>query len=132
MSFIEEAYQQVCDDAEKAEGCWVSLYCDAPFYGGPEEGGWWGNDTVLVESKHFASKAQAEAVKAKVEETAKLLTKDAMQAHGQLCASQLDSCGWDGELAQSRYGEVDGPSEYFVIIEQVSGANQAFGSRHYE
>ena len=128
---IEEAYREVCKEAEEAEHCWVCLYCKAPFYGGPEEGGWWGCDVLLMESQRFACRAQAEAVKAKVEKVAEQLKEDAKVAHDRMCLAQLGD-KWDGEEAQFRYGEVDGPSDYFVVIEDVPGASESIGSRHYE
>lgn len=48
------------------------------------------------------------------------------------CLSQLDACGWDGEEAQSRFGEVDGAEDYFVTIESSPGSQESRGSRHYE
>ena len=39
---ISEAFFTACSEAQPAKQQVVSLYVDVPFYGGPEEGGWWG------------------------------------------------------------------------------------------
>lgn len=44
---IRESFFQVCGDAKPSNSFYVSLYSARPFYGGPEEGGWWGRDYVL-------------------------------------------------------------------------------------
>ena len=131
-SHILDAFREVCDKAEEAADRYVSLYCSVSFYGGPEEGGWWGNDVALVATQAFPTQAQAEAAKTRVEALAQELKNDARRAHGDLCLSQLESCGWDGEEAQSRYGEVDGADDYFVILESSPGSQESRGCRHYE
>lgn len=131
-SYIADAFQQVCDKAEESEDRFVSLYCSVPYYGGPEEGGWWGRDVKLIATQSFPTEAQAIAAKERVEDLAKQLRADAQRAHGDMCLSQLDACGWDGEEAQSRFGEVDGAEDYFVTIESSPGSQESRGSRHYE
>ena len=108
-SYIADAFQQVCDKAEESEDRFVSLYCSVPYYGGPEEGGWWGRDVKLIATQPYPTEAQASAA-----------------------LSQLEACGWDGEEAQSRFGEVDGAEDYFVTIESNPGSHESRGSRHYE
>lgn len=131
-SYIADAFREVCDNAEDAQDRFVSLYCIVPFYGGPEEGGWWGRDVQLIATQAFPTDSQAEIAKTRVEELAQQLKCDAKQAHGDMCRSQLDSCGWDGEEAQYRYGEVDGPEDYFVTVELTPGSQESRGCRHYE
>ena len=46
-TYTSEAFHQICKEAKPAKSHHVSLYANEPFYGGPEEGGWWGSDTVL-------------------------------------------------------------------------------------
>lgn len=131
-SYITDAFRQVCNQAEESEDRFVSLYCVVPYYGGPEEGGWWGRDVKLIATQVYPTEAQATAAKARVEELAKQLKADAHRDYGDLCRSQLESCGWDGEEAQSRYGEVDGAEDYFVAIESNPGSRESRGCRHYE
>lgn len=131
-SYITEAFSQVCNQAEESEERFVSLYCSVPYYGGPEEGGWWGRDVKLIATQPYPTEAQASAAKARVEELAQQLKADAQREHGDMCLSQLETCGWDGEEAQSRFGEVDGAEDYFVTIESTPGSQESRGSRHYE
>ena len=41
---INEAFFNICREAKPAKSSYVSLYVNVPYYGGPEEGGWWGSD----------------------------------------------------------------------------------------
>lgn len=131
-SYIAEAFSRVCDQAEESTDRYVSLYCVVPYYGGPEEGGWWGQDVTLMATQSFPTVSQAEAAKERVEALAKELQASAKAANGDLCRSQLESCGWDGEEAQYRYGEVDGAEDYFVCVEDSPGSQESSGCRHYE
>lgn len=129
---IEDAFREVCDHAEESETRYVSLYCAEPFYGEPEEGGWWGCDVRLVATQGFPTISQADAAVDRIEALVKQLQAGAQASYGDMCLSQLESCGWNGEEAQSRYGEVDGAADYFVVIEDHPGSAEHLGCRHYE
>jgi hypothetical protein len=131
-SATEQAFFETCDQAEEAQDRFVSLYRNSRFYGGPEEGGWWGNDITLVATQRFPTEAQAEAAKARLEILRDKLNRGAQADHGDVCLDQLDACDWDGEEAQARYGEVDGPEEYYVAIEETPGSQEHRSSRYYE
>ncbi len=119
---LEAAFYDVCSEAQEPEAAYVSLYCRDQVYGGPEEGGWWRTVITLEASEHCDTMERAKAVLQQVQKLATQATVDAKAAHGDMCRSQLESCDWDGEAAQWRYGEVDGPTEYFVTIEAVKGS----------
>ena len=128
---IEQAFFEACDKAEKAEGHFVSLYVDAPYYGGPEEGGWWGSDTHLVATAAYPTKAQAEAAKAAADALAKELSDQARRDYGEFCNRQmdwLDARGLDADYLP----EVDGESSYTVVVEDQPGVHARRGCRHYE
>lgn len=40
-------------EAKEPEEWYVVLMERVPFYGGPEEGGWWGSDSVVVKYAKF-------------------------------------------------------------------------------
>ena len=131
MSYIEAAWRETCADAEKAQGCFLSLYEERPFYGGPEEGGWWGSDLVLLESKWFPTEEEASTVKEKLLERAKELDKAARDQYHRNCASE---CDWLEErgLDADFLPEPDGPSTYKVFTESRRGELESEGSRYYE
>jgi hypothetical protein len=128
---LNEAFFQVCNDAVPAKSSYVSLYVNVPYYGGPEEGGWWGSDTALVAHYKCDSQPHAEAVKARVEELAQQLSDDARRSFGQACKAQcewLDARGLDADYLP----EVDGEETYWVAVEDRPGEHASQGCRHYE
>lgn len=127
----KEAFFTVCDDAQPAESHYLSLYVSVPYYGGPEEGGWWGSDTNLVEYKHFDILESLEAAKAKVDALAAELNEQAKRDFGDQCLREmewLDARGLDADYLP----EVDGESSYWVTTEDVPGSMSRQGCRHYE
>ena len=131
MKNINEAFFSVCADAVAAEGSYVTLYCNTPYYGGPEEGGWWGSDTSVIAYYKCDSEAHAEAVQAKVEALAKELSTDAKRSFGVACKSQCEWLAARG-LDSDFLPEVDGEENYYVSVEQTPGEQASKGCRHYE
>jgi hypothetical protein len=128
---IKEAFFNICQDSKPAISSYISLYKNVPFYGGPEEGGWWGSDTVLVAYHQCSNEVEAEAVKLKVEEYAHELSNKARKDFGQACLAQcewLEARGLDSDYLP----EVDGEINYFVAVEETPGENASKGCRHYE
>lgn len=127
---INEAFFQVCADAVPAAASYVSLYKTTPYYGGPEEGGWWGEDNVLVAHHRCSSEVEAEAVKEKVEALAKQLSDEAKSNYGRACLAQcewLEKRGLDSDFLP----EVDGEERFWVAVEEVPGVLASRGCRHY-
>lgn len=130
-TYIQAAYQSLCKDAKHPERVWVSLYQSVPFYGGPEEGGWWGRDSELLESQMFTDRATAEQVRDKVQEAAEDMKKAAKRSYGDQCRREcdwLEARGLDDDFLP----EPDGPTDYFVVVEDQHGSREAKESRHYE
>lgn len=127
----KEAFFTVCADAQPAESHYLSLYVQVPYYGGPEEGGWWGSDTHLVAYKHFDTLEALEAAKAAVEAMAVELNEQARRDFGDRCLRELEWLEARG-LDSDYLPEVDGESCYFVTTEDVPGASVSLGCRHYE
>jgi hypothetical protein len=129
---IQLAFAEVCSEAQTPKAYYVSLYKTIPFYGGPEEGGWWGNDTVLEASQWFPTEEQATAALDAVKKLAVELSAKAKRQYGDDCNAQLREAELRGMDANDLYGEVDGESNYWVTMEQVSGQSVERGSRHWE
>ena len=77
IAMIQEAFFKVCDEAKVAESFYVSLYHIESYYGGPEEGGWWGENQRLVAYQICETEEQAEIVYKAVKELAEGLTRGA-------------------------------------------------------
>lgn len=128
---VKEAFFSVCEDAKPAVGTYVSLYVRVPYYGGPEEGGWWGEDHHLVAYKHCTSSERAAAVREAVESLALELSEQAQREFGDTCLREmawLDARGLDAGWLP----EPDGEAEYYVAEEKSPGSLATTGCRHYE
>jgi hypothetical protein len=127
---MKQAFFEVCKEAVPAEGSYVSLYADSPYYGGPEEGGWWGSDTALVAYYKCVSQVEAEAVLAKVEKLAQELSAEAKTSFNRGCRAEvewLEARGLDADFLP----EVDGETRYWVHVEKTPGECVSQGDRHY-
>jgi hypothetical protein len=128
---LNEAFFLVCEAAVPAKASYVSLYVKKPFYGGPEEGGWWGEDTTLVAYHRCETEVQAEAVQARVEELAREMSDDARRGFTQGCQAQMEWLNARG-LDADYLPEVDGEKTYWVAVEDRPGEHASLGCRHYE
>jgi hypothetical protein len=129
-SYMREAYRQVCNKAKEAKAIYVSLYAQIPFYGGPEEGGWWGHDTVLESYQEVATVEMAEALKVMVEALAEEMNVMSKRQHGERCLQELEWLEARG-LDPDFLPEVDGETHYFVVIENIPGSHVHKDSRQY-
>ena len=130
MTTISEAFFKTCSDAVPARSSYVSLYVSTPYYGGPEEGGWWGSDTSLVAYHKCDTDEQAAAVAAKVKAVAEELSLEAKKSFGRACLSQtawLEARGLD----DNSLPEVDGEASYYIACEEQPGSHCQRGDRHY-
>ena len=59
MSYIKEAFDKICEDNIKVGTFYVVLAESIPYYGGPEEGGWLGSDTIIISYKEFPTEELA-------------------------------------------------------------------------
>lgn len=126
-----EAFFSICQNAQEPQRSYVSLYASQPFYGGPEEGGWWGSDQELIASDLCHSEEEANAKLAKIKELAKQLHAESRKEFGLQCLREmewLDSRGLDADYLP----EPDGETTYFATIEQQRGSQERRGNRHYE
>lgn len=128
---IKAAFFEVCEAAQPAQRAYVSLYVDRPYYGGPEEGGWWGSDTELVAYQEVSNEVDAKAITAQVNTLAAELSKSAKDAFNRNCQAEtewLEARGLDDDYLR----EVDGAESYWVTTEDRPGSCASQGSRYYE
>ena len=131
MSALRDAFEFVCNNATNHEGVFVSLYCRTPFYGGPEEGGWWGHDVVLEQYQRFDFMPDAVlAIKA--------MGQAVINANGQAKLEYSEQCRRESDWLEKRgldddaLPEVNGPDAYFIRLETIRGSFSSTGARHYE
>ncbi|QGJ90014.1 hypothetical protein PBI_MARYV_141 [Mycobacterium phage MaryV] len=128
---IKDAFFSIIKDAKPAESAYfVSLYRDVPFYGGPEEGGWWGRDTELVAYHKVNTEEEARALEDDVRQLAEVLTAEAKDQFNRQCAAELE---WleSRNLPEDFLREVDGEETYWVTVETIAGSHVYQGDRHY-
>lgn len=129
--FFKAAFDEVCLKAENAEETFVSLYERTCRYGGPEEGGWWRHDTVLLKTAKYPTQSVAEQVALAVAVKASQMSADSKRAWAERCERECDWCE-DRGLDADYLPEPDGPSEYEVVIEKVAGSRQYRAPAVYE
>lgn len=129
-SIFLQAWNEIIEDSEVAQECYLSLYENAPYYGGPEEGGWWGHLHILQKYCKCSSYAQAEMLMEKLRDHCKQLTEEAKKADGNDCLRHMERADRRGEdVSDDGY---DGPSTYYMIIESMPGEHQVTTKSHYE
>jgi hypothetical protein len=128
---LNEAFRTICRNIKVPHGYYVSLYCKHLYYGGPEEGGWWGHDMVLECYEEFATETEANEAFKQIQELAGKATVQSSREHDEMCLRQcefLENRGLDYDYLP----ENDGPEEYKVYIENTVGEHEYRGPRHYE
>lgn len=131
MSYIREAFEQVVAERKeiKNEQWYVVLWEDTQYYGGPEEGGWYGWDHEPLEYAVFPNEETAEAVAAKVEERARKLSELSRRREGERCLQELawlEARGLDADYLPER-----DQTRYHVSVENKV-PEPSYGGRHYE
>lgn len=129
--YINSAFHAICTESTEPERIWLSLYRVDQYYGGPEEGGWYGSDYVLTASQQFTTHGALDAAATRITALANDLTDQGKRAFGENCLREtewLDARGLDDDFLP----EPDGPTRYVVIQEEVRGSSESQGPRHYE
>lgn len=128
---LDDAFWAVCAEAEVPKRAYVSLYSVANWYGGPEEGGWWGH-TVKLEGYMLCNTEQEAHDRAEAVQTyADQLTEEARDAWSRRCQQECENALFRGVEPEDLYGEVDEPDEWFVAVEEVAGSQSRESSRQY-
>jgi len=129
MKFLQFAFDAVCTQAKTPETWFCALLQHEQFYGGPEEGGWWGTDTEVVAYQAFASEDAAEEAANRVRDLAAELERDSRREFGEQCIREmewLDARGLDADFLP----EPDGETRYSVSVCQELPV-AARGERQY-
>lgn len=127
---IHRAFKEICEEAQEPEDWYLCLIERRPFYGGPEEGGWWGEDNIVSSFQKYPSKELAEKARKHVEKLAEHLSAEAKKDYGEFCLREmewLDERGLDSDYFQ----EPDGATEYYVEVTEGIPTDSR-GCRHYE
>jgi hypothetical protein len=127
--YIREAFDVVISDAVKTETWYVSLVEEVTFYGGPEEGGWWGHDYIVHSYKEFPSETLARIAADAVTRLATDLSYESRKAHNQQCLREMAWCDARG-LDADYLPEPDGESKFHVYVTDEIPEN-SYASRHY-
>ena len=130
-TYIRNAFETVCSEATPPERLYLSLYRIVSYYGGPEEGGWWGSDWELEASQQFTSQEALEAAESAVEKLAEQYSAQAQRSYGEACKDSLewlDARGLDADYLPPP----DGPDRFIVVTETRMGSHESQGPRHYE
>lgn len=128
---ILEAFKTVIPNATLAKPHYIVLWKRIPFFGGPEEGGWFGSDDIPEAYYRVSTLEAAEALRLQIKAKAKEMSADASRAHGEGCLNQLAWCEERGvDDSNSVYGEDAGAESYYVTVqEEIPEAS--YGERHY-
>ena len=109
---------------------YVSLYLRVPFYGGPEEGGCWGEDVVLESYCEFPCTRLARGAMNGIKEEVEKMNSEAKRRYGEYCLSSMEWLDERG-LDASYLPEVNGEESYFCVIERQVGSHACRGERVY-
>ena len=115
MSYIYEAFKQVCTESKPVKTWYVCLCINQRCYGGPEEGGWWYDRGELIEYQAFNNEDTANEVAEKVREVAQELSESSKREHGEAMLRSLewlDARGLDADYLP----EPNGEEEYYVMV----------------
>jgi len=117
MRYLQQAFDLAVEDARTPETWFVSLVERVPFYGGPEEGGWWGADTHVVAFREYRTREEADIAHGAVLQMARDLEEQSRREHGEHCLRStewLEARGLEADFLP----EPDGPSEFSVVVSQ--------------
>lgn len=132
VNTISQAFDTVCTSAVQREVVYLVLYRTVEFYGGPEEGGWYGHDEFVEAYQEFPSRHAAEAARTAVEALAARLTREAEDERNR---AALRAC----ERAYARGEDLDGPDDpywtrgdEFRVVVQSELPSDTRGNRVWE
>jgi hypothetical protein len=128
--YVQEAFHRYCRKARPPRRHFVCLMERRPYYGGPEEGGWWGSDSILVAFQEFPSKRLAVEAEKAVEKLAYEMSQKSRTEFGKQCLREMEWLEERG-LEPDFLPEPDGESQFYVMVTREIPENH-YGCRHYE
>jgi hypothetical protein len=128
---ISDAFDAALSDVKSPTTWYVCLMLREQYYGGPEEGGWYGYDTTLVRFAQFPSEEAAWDGAEKVKRLAACESSRAHEEFNRMCLRSCDEAEARNEDVD-RLPEVGGPDSYRVIVTNQLPARFEAGSRCYE
>ena len=129
-SIFLQAWNEIIEDSEVAQECYLCLYEQVPYYGGPEEGGWWGYLNILKEYCKCSSHEAAEMLSNKLREHCEQLNKESKIADSDDCLRHIERADRRGEDVDD--DGYEGASTYHLTIESIPGQSQNTTRSHYE
>jgi hypothetical protein len=128
---ISDAFDAALSDVKSPTTWYVCLVLREQYYGGPEEGGWYGYDTTLVRFAQFPSEEAARDGAEKVKRLAACESSRANEDFNRMCLRSCDEAEARNEDID-RLPEVGGPDSYRVLMTYRLPAQFVAGSRCYE
>lgn len=129
---IKESFEKIMMQIVRNPETWfVCLMEYRPFYGGPEEGGWWGEDVELISYAPFRNEELAIDAAKQVWELAARLTRESKTQFNEMCARSLDDAEARG-IDPSSLPEVADGSRYAIIVTRELPQEFEEGNRRYE
>jgi len=130
--YTKTAFETAIDSARRetlSRTYYVTLWRAVSWYGGPEEGGWWGRDNIPEQTARFNTREDAETALRAVEGLAERMEQEAQNAHGDQCLRELEWLDERG-LEADFLPEPDGPEEFFVTLSE-DPPRAEYGERGY-
>jgi hypothetical protein len=115
-NYLKKAFETIIQDAKIAEQWYVVLVEKTPFYGGPEEGGWWGWDTNVIAYKEYPTEEFAQAAAEQVRRLAKKWTDQSYFDYEEDFLRLMERIETYGLSAKLLPLEIGAPSKYLVLV----------------
>ena len=115
MSHVQDAFFEICQEAEERQVYYVALMRVVHTYGGPEEGGWYYTDRYVEAVHKCVTRLMADLLRDKIEELAKTFQEEENKGYGDYCLRVMDKADALG-CDVGDFGEDGGPDEFFVTV----------------
>ena len=127
---IEQAFYALVSETDKPY--YVVLWEARQYYGGPEEGGWYGYDYIVASYKRVDSLLVAENLAARIHLLAKNMSKQSRDEYYRRCLEECERADAAGEDPTDYYGGdvYESPSSFYVTVEEEMPESH-FGNRYY-
>lgn len=125
---LREIFHAVCENAQQSEGKYLCLMARVPYYGGPEEGGWWGEDHIVESYQFCENQVILDKILTEINELVRKENEETKTAYNRFCSDEWERDDSDGP---DSLAVLNGPSELFIEI-QDNVPQSRYGNRYYE